>query len=294
MIYKHLPNETEIDLAPYTSRHTGDRTEAYKYFDGEPINLSFYFPEGYDRAKKYPLFIFIHGGGWSSHKIFDDQTQWSGDYLGYLARYYADRGFVSVSVDYRLSSPDGQAENRQVIDCCDDCFDAIDYILDRCCEYGLDKDNVYILGESAGGHLAAFVTTRYKRKGFNFKASFLVNAITDMVSDSWNKRVPLNSSHPALAKMNFRERAEYLSPVCAADSGVCPVVLIHGADDNCVSIKQSYRFHEKLVSKSKPCELHEIANTSHAFLLAEYTNNIAACKTGIGIIDEFLKTDIRG
>ena len=61
-----------------------------------------------------------------------------------------------------------------------------------------------------------------------------------------------------------------------------------------MSIKQSYRFHEKLVSKSKPCELHEIADTSHAFLLAEYTNNIAACKTGIGIIDKFLKTDIRG
>ncbi len=50
------------------------------------------------------------GGGWTSRTVFEDQRAWAGDHLGYLARYYADKGYISVSIDYRLMRENGEAD----------------------------------------------------------------------------------------------------------------------------------------------------------------------------------------
>lgn len=288
MIYNYEVTEQSLDLEPFAARHSGDETVSYKKVFGEDIYLSFYYPENYDSKKKYPAFLFIHGGGWASHKIFDGEDTWQGDYLGYLARYYADKGFISVSIDYRLADVKGQKENYQILDSCDDCFDAVDFVLDRADEKRIDLNRVYILGESAGGHLAAYVTTCYKREGFNFKASFPINAITDMVSDKWNVRVPLASNHKELSKIPKDEYAYYMSPLFRITEDICPVVLIHGSEDFVVPLAHSEKFHEKLTNMGKECELHIIKDTSHAFLLYEYTSFINSCKIGISIIDKYL------
>lgn len=65
------------------------------------VYIACYLPKETDLGQKRPLFAFIHGGGWSSSKIFADQPCWQWDHLGYPARYFADKGFLSVRVDYR-------------------------------------------------------------------------------------------------------------------------------------------------------------------------------------------------
>ncbi len=289
MIYNYEITEQNLDLQPHAARHSGDETVCYKKVFGEDILLSYYYPQNYDKSKKYPAFLFIHGGGWASNQIFEDQDTWQGDHLGYLARYYADKDFISVSIDYRLADVKGQKENYQVIDSCDDCFDAVDFVLDRADEKGIDLDNVYVLGESAGGHLAAYVTTCYKREGFNFKASFPINPITDLVSDKWNARVPLKSNHKELSKMPQSEYAQFMSPLFRITEDICPVVLIHGSDDFVVPLAHSEKFHEKLTDMGKECELHIIKDTNHAFLLYEYTSFKNSCKIAISIIDKYLE-----
>lgn len=103
MISYYSIEEKELDLSHAISFHSADVTVAYKEVAGNPVYLGYYLPTDFDQKNKYPLFVFVHGGGWSSHMIFSDQSQWQGDYLGYLARYYADKGFVCVSMDYRLA-----------------------------------------------------------------------------------------------------------------------------------------------------------------------------------------------
>lgn len=36
----------------------------------------------------------------------------------------------------------------------------------------------------------------------------------------------------------------------------------------------------------RPCHLHRLEDTDHAFLLAEYTDNLSACLLGIRILDK--------
>ena len=57
------------------------------------VYIACYLPKETDLGQKRPLFAFIHGGGWSSSKIFADQPCWQWDHLGYPARYFADKGF---------------------------------------------------------------------------------------------------------------------------------------------------------------------------------------------------------
>ena len=120
MIYFHKLEAIDMDLTAAILGHSADETVVYKEVNGSPICLGYYFPKDFDRTKKYPAFILIHGGGWESHKIFADQPHWQGDYLGFLARYYADKGMVCVSVDYRLARECGQAAGYEIIDCYED------------------------------------------------------------------------------------------------------------------------------------------------------------------------------
>lgn len=285
MIYTHLLKEIDLELGSSIARHSGDETLTYKAVEGKPISLSMYYPSKYDAKCRYSTIFFIHGGGWSSHKVFDDQEEWAGDHLGYLARYYADKGYIGVSIDYRLLQDMGQKKKFQLTDLYEDCKDALDYVLDRADVYGIDMDKVYLLGESAGGHLAGLLATKYSRDHFQFKTAFLINPLTDLVGDeNWGMRVPNGVEQGTCAKE--------LSPSYNVDEYTCPIVLAHGQQDVIVNPAHSQAFYDRMCELGRQCELHYIEETSHAFLLAEHTKNITACKIGISILDHALRQNI--
>lgn len=282
MIYNHILEEKDLDLNKYIENHSADNIITYKMVNGEPVTLGLFLPEQYHSATHYPTIFFIHGGGWSSRKIFTDQTEWAGDHLGYLARYYADKGYIGISIDYRLLQDMGQKPNYQLADLYVDCVDAVNYVLDRADEYRIDVENVYLLGESAGGHLAGLIATKYKRNGFKFQTAFLYNPLTDLVSDEeWGKRVPSDDVQGKYAKE--------LSPLYNIQADICPVILVHGKKDTTVNPQHSEAFYKKMCEIGRKSEFHFIEETGHAFLLAEYTKNMAACKIGISILDDILK-----
>lgn len=279
-----------LDLSEAVAAHSGDQTLAYKTVDGQEILLSLYYPGDFDRLEKtWPAIVFVHGGGWGSHTVFADQNGlWQGDFLGFLARYYANKGFVTASIDYRLYREDG----TQLIDCYDDCASAMDYILAHADEYKIDTQQVYVLGESAGGHLAGMLATRYENGDFRFKTAFLVNGVLNLAQDpKWIGRVHEQTEHPLLKTMTQTQRAEYLSPVCGVHPGNCPVVLLHGDADTTVELFHSEDFYEKMRQVGSPCQLHILHGTHHAFLLTEYTKEQDACRLAIGIIDRALGLD---
>ena len=280
-----------LDFTSQIHRHSADKTVTYKTVGGEDILLGYFYPTPFP-AEANPAIILVHGGGWASHKIFPDQNGlWQGDYLGYLARYYADHGYVCACIDYRLSREEGQCANYQLIDCYEDCVDAMDYILTHASENCMDADNMYLLGESAGGHLAGMLACLYRHSSFHFRSAFLVNPVLDLAEcPVWSKWVPQITEHPMLKSMPVQQRAEYLSPVYQAHGQMCPVVLIHGNSDSTVGLYHSENMYQKLQELGIACHLHVIEDTSHAFLLAEYTKNSHANQIGVSILNSYLLT----
>ena len=291
MIKYYRIKDSDIDIDSSIERHSADEIISYKEVGGEPIYLGYFLPEKYSRDSEYPLFVFVHGGGWESHKIFADQSCWQGDYLGYLARYYADKGFICVSIDYRLARDAGQAENYGIIDCYEDCCDALDFVIEHADTYGIDTEQIHLLGESAGGHLAGGMAAFHYDRRYDFRKVFLINPITYLY-DEWRSRVPLKSNHPRLYSLSAEQRAKFLSPLCQLQDDVCEMVLIHGKDDITVNPAHSLKLYGRMKEMKRKCELHLIEETKHAFMLAEYYKyGTGACKLGIQIINEALNME---
>ena len=261
MIFHETPKHTGLDLSRPIQGHTADEVLTYKTVSGRPLLLACFYPPDYRPERLYPAIAMIHGGGWSSRKIFDDQSGWSGDYLGFLARLFAMRGFRALSIDYRLL-PDAS-----LADLIEDCRDAVAYIKQRFAPKTLD-----MLGESAGGYLAAAVDVFAEKP--QFRRVILANPITDLTFDRWGEFAPEEADKAALSP------ALYVGAQCS------PTLLLHGEADTTVSPEHSLCYHEAMQKAGAPCELLLLKNTTHAFLLAEYYKDTAACELAVQWIGE--------
>lgn len=275
-------------LDDYVTRHTADEIVTYKELNGENLELCYYFPKNYDKTEKHPLFMVIHGGGWASRSIMKDQERWSGDYLGYLARYYADKGFVSVVTTYGILKKEGQDEEKQLIDLYADCQDAMNYVADHASEYGVDTSNVTLLGESAGGHLAAAMATNsFYENRLPIRTAILINPITTLYNTKWGNGTPETSTRPLLKGKSKEEMNKLLSPLYNITESTPNTLIIHGSDDIIVDIEDAKKFNDKMAEIGNKSELHIIEGANHAFLLREYYKDVNHTNLGVKIIDEY-------
>jgi len=88
--------------------------------------------------KRYPVIVYIHGGGWTQGDKRGQGIQTTLD--------YATKGFVSVSVNYRL--------NEDKFACVEDVKCAIRWLRANAEKYQIDPDCIGAAGNSAGAHLA--------------------------------------------------------------------------------------------------------------------------------------------
>ncbi len=274
-MYRHLSlPDKAADFHSEIARHSGDAQLTYKVANGQSLRISLFHPPKYTPEKKYPLLVWIHGGGWNSRKIFDDQTDWAGDHLGFLARRYADRGYLCACVDYRLMRDEGQTPGYELFDLYEDCADALDFLLELSGKLGINQKRVAVLGESAGGHLAAAMATFPWRNRDQLRTAVLLNPITDLTETRWRNVVPRQSAHPELQGVSMAEKQLLLSPAHHICEKVCPTLIVHGAQDTVVFPYHAQKFHDLLVSYGRQVRLDWIADTDHAFMLAEYMREL--------------------
>jgi acetyl esterase/lipase len=93
-----------------------------------------------------PVLIYVHGGGWTSGDKAD---------VGAKAAYFTAHGFVFVSVNYRLiSAADSTIRPAQQAA---DVAAAVAWVKGNIEGYGGDGARLFLLGHSAGAHLAALI-----------------------------------------------------------------------------------------------------------------------------------------
>lgn len=109
--------------------------------DGHKYHLlDVYRPE--NAEGKLPVIFDIHGGGW-----YYGDKELNKKYCMHLSL----SGFAVVNISYRLA-PEASFD-KQV----SDCFAALNWLNQNADKYGLDIKNVFLTGDSAGGHLAGIV-----------------------------------------------------------------------------------------------------------------------------------------
>jgi len=102
-------------------------------------SLDLYQPK---KGERFPVLIWIHGGGWRSGDKKGVQHKPAG---------FTQEGFLFVSLNYRLQP--GVTMEEQV----EDVARAIRWVRDHAADYGGDPDRLFVLGHSSGAHMAALV-----------------------------------------------------------------------------------------------------------------------------------------
>lgn len=142
--------------------------------DGYEIKLNIVRPEGV--STKLPVFIFVHGGGWVL-----------GDYPTHkrmVRDLVVNSGFASVFVNY-TRTPDAVYPHQS-----NEVYAATKWVAEHGDEINLDGTRLAIVGNSAGGNLAAAASLIAKEKGgpaISLQILFWPVADADFERESWKE-----------------------------------------------------------------------------------------------------------
>ena len=155
-------------------------------------------------ARGAPILVLVHGGAWR----FGDKA--SGRVIEAKVSYWVPRGWVVVSVDYRMlpeADPLAQAE---------DVGRAFAFVAAHAGEWGGDPRRIVAMGHSAGAHLVSLLAVAPDIGG---SASRPGVAMATVALDSAAFDVPaiMNARHMALYDAAFGRDSSFWSKVSPAD-----------------------------------------------------------------------------
>lgn len=230
------------------------------------LHLNVYRP---DDTKLYPALLMVHGGGWSSGSLSLQVP---------MAQQIADKGFVTIPVEYRLSP---EALYPAALH---DLKAAVRWVKANASEYNIDTTRIAISGCSAGGQLAMLVgmtnslpeyedSSEYADYSSSVHAVVNIDGISDFLSDELEaSRVSLSKNKiPSAVKWFggiFEDKQEAwinASPIYHITEKSAPVCFINSSIP---------RFHagrdaaiEKLSKYKIYTAVYSIDDTPHTFWL---------------------------
>ena len=205
--------------------------------------------------------LVIPGGGYSC--VCSDRE---GEPIAFA---YVAKGMTTFMLDYSVGKD--AINHKPLIEA----SAAIAYIRRNAEKYGIDKDKVYCVGFSAGGHLAASLATMWHRdeviKGANIEygenrpnAAVLCYPVIngfDMAHKGSFYNI-IGSTTPS------DEQLEYYSADLQVDENSSPAFLVHTANDQLVPVENSLYMAEAYAGAKVPFELHIYPNGPHGMALA--------------------------
>ena len=213
------------------------------------LHMSIIQPWG-EPKRLYPVIVWVCGGGWRTM----DRSAW----LSELS-WFAKRGWAVASPEYRTVN-----EKPLPAALCD-IKTAIRYLRSHAKQYGFDPGRIAVMGESAGGHLAALTGLTGDDPRFQDGdcpgVSDRVGAVVDWYGPV-SEDILLEHCRKDAAPGDGQ--ALPLSPLQYIDGHTPPFCILHGTEDSLVPIAESERFFGALRSRGVPARFYAVAGAGHA------------------------------
>ncbi len=197
--------------------------------------------------------MIVHGGGW----IGGDRKREVEPLFDPLSR----AGFAWFSISYRLAkewSLFGVAS--------EDVRQAIRHVESHAGEYRIDAQRIAVIGESAGGQLAAMAVLRCTPDPA-IRGVVLLYAPTDLPAlAATSLSIPDSIRQVLLSgpwSVSLRQALEAQSPVRFVRRDSPAFLLIHGTADTLVPYVQSVRMCERVRQEGGQCELLPVRDGGH-------------------------------
>lgn len=219
------------------------------------------FCEGHTRL---PAIVWICGGSFYTM----DKAVWIPQLV-----HLAERGYVICSVSYRTSNEAAFPAPLM------DIKSAIRYLRAHAADYAIDPDRIAVMGESAGGTLAALAGVtgncpeyeqgEYLAYSSSVQAIVDFYGITDMPSILGQIRAIAGQMEvpwllDAFLGVRCTEKTmEKASAISYAAPDLPPVLILHGSADRTVPVEQSVLFYEALTKAGATASFYLLEGAVH-------------------------------
>ncbi|MCI0750005.1 MAG: alpha/beta hydrolase [Nevskiales bacterium] len=235
--------------------------ENLAYREGNPAwTLDLALPRSQGSTRR-PALVIIHGGGWRSGDKADARFR-------NLLFEYAVKGYVTVSLNYRLS---GEAPFPASVE---DVKTAVRWLRAHAGKYDVDPGRIGAYGNSAGAHLAAMLglvgpDVGLEGDGPYRDQSSLVQAVcvsataTDFIHFEGGNGKNAVQQFLAGPAASLSERTRRASPLTYVHAKAPPFLIIHGTNDATVPFSQGASLAEALKTAGANVTFLEIKEGSH-------------------------------
>lgn len=217
------------------------RIITYKQIENEELKLHIFEPAKDENVKKRPVIVFFFGGGWTHGSPLQFYRE---------CAYYASKGMVAVSAEYRIS----YLHKSTVFDSFEDAKDVIKWLRENADTYRIDPEKIVAAGASAGGHLAAATGTIQPKdnQANTYRPNLLVLYYP-----------VIDNSEKGFGSPEVKRRYQEISPLHNIDTATPPTLFILGTKDNLVPVETAHAFEQKLTKQGIDCELHLFEGAGH-------------------------------
>lgn len=249
--------------------------EVYKQVGKTELALNIFTPVTDQMLKDRPAIVFFFGGGWStgSPDQFEEQ-----------ARYFASRGIVAFTADYRVRT----RHQSKVVDSVADARSAIRWVRSHSERLGVDPSRIAAAGGSAGGHLAASAAfiEEFDDPREDKSISAVPNAL--VLFNPALVLAPMSgisaSELRAVPKVEILgAEASRISPAHHVSKNGPATIIFHGELDKTVPPKTVLVFEKQMKEKKNKCEVVIFPGQDHGFFNRENYRSQT-----ISLADEFL------
>jgi len=265
-----------ISQSDASESHQAQPIETFVYqttSDNKALAMDFY--RGASQGSLSPTIILVHGGSWRSGDR--QEMQW-------IPQALAKRGYNVASIDYQLAP---EALYPKPVE---DVFAAVDYLKSRSQELSIDVKRMILMGRSAGAQIA--VAAAYQRS--DIRAVIDLYGPMDLIwgyenSKPWHivDGQAVIGAYLGGSPSDRRSVYEAASPVLHVSPSTPPTLILHGTNDELVSIEHSRMLAGKLKENKIPHELVELPWATHGFDFVSFGPGSNIMMT---LIERFLRT----
>jgi len=245
--------------------------KTYKTIDGYNLDIHIFLPDSAHKSTKSPVMVYFSGGSW---------TKGNPEWAFYSCADYAKRGWVAVSVEYRLAD----RHETTPFEAVKDARSAIRWLRMNAAHYNIDTNRIVVSGNSAGGHLALTTALAHEwnesTDNLYYNASpnlLLINSgVYNLYSEDATDWITRDLKDKSLVKK--------ISPLHLLKSGLPPMLIIHGTNDQSVDYSTAKTFAEEMRKSGNDFEFHSLEGAPHHIWFdRRYSGKVSALRK------EFLK-----
>lgn len=213
--------------------------------------------------QKVPAIVVLPGGGYGGRANHEGED---------IARFYQGNGIHAFVVNYRVSPYKFPAALM-------DAQRAIKILKKNADKYAIDVNRIFVIGCSAGGHLASCVLTMDDYSKIGDEYDDISPSVTGgILSYAVTSALPEDGGvTECVAKLTDRshEQLEELTTYKCVTEKTPPCFIWHTAGDNVVPVKHALKFAEALYENKIPVELHVFPKGPHGLGLAKIYRDVS-------------------